>query len=400
MFFEVNTLQFLKQLGKRIFYAVVGYVRNTYIPLWIVTICASVYSVMLVYSATLNLDNIRTTLMQIIACVVGYLVAIVISLMDYEKLGELWPLIAAICVGLVGLTFVVGQGASGEYSLADDQAWLNIFGVSFQPSELMKIGFIVTFSYHLSVTIRNKQQNSLPHLMLLLAHVGFPAALIIVQGDHGTALMFLSMAAIMLIGSGISWKFISACAALVLVALPIVWKIMPAFQRERIRAVYNPRPGDEEDYLYQQTLGRLAVGSGGITGQGWTEGQMIQSGYVPADHNDLIFTVAAEEFGFVGASMIIVLLVSMMLMTLRTALHSRDHMGRFICLGFFGLIAAQTIFNIGMCLVVLPVIGITLPFFSAGGSSSMCLYFGFGLVLSVYMRSSEAARPFSMVRRA
>jgi len=393
-------LQFLKQLGKRMVYAVAGYVKNTYIPLWLVTMCASVYSVMLVYSATLNLDSFRTTLMQIVACVVGYLAAIVISLMDYEKLGELWPIIAGVCVGLVGLTFFVGQGASGEYSLADDQAWLNIFGVSFQPSELMKIGFLVTFSYHLSLTVRNKQLNSLPHLLLLLAHIGFPAALIVVQGDHGTALMFLCMAAIMLIGSGISWKFIGACAGLVMVALPIVWKIMPAFQRERIRAVYNPRPGDEEDYLYQQTLGRLAVGSGGITGQGWTEGKMIQSGYVPADHNDLIFTVAAEEFGFVGASLIIIILVSMMFMCLRTAMHSRDYMGRFICLGFFGLLAAQTIFNIGMCLVLLPVIGITLPFFSAGGSSSMCLYFGFGLVLSVYMRSTEASRPFSMVRRA
>jgi len=393
-------LQFLKQLGKRMFYAVVGYVKNTYIPLWIVTICASVYSIMLVYSATLSLGSTRTTLMQFVACVVGYLAAIVISLMDYEKLGELWPMIAGICVGLVGLTFFVGQGAAGEYSLADDQAWLNIFGVSFQPSELMKIGFLVTFSYHLSMTVRNKQLNSLPHLLLLLAHIGFPAALIVAQGDHGTALMFMSMAAIMLIGSGISWKFIGACAGLVLVALPVVWKIMPPFQKERIRAVYNPRPGDEEDYLYQQTLGRLAVGSGGITGQGWTEGKMIQSGYVPADHNDLIFTVAAEEFGFVGASMVIVILVSMMIMCLRTALHSRDHMGRFICLGFFGLLAAQTIFNIGMCLVLLPVIGITLPFFSAGGSSSMCLYFGFGLVLSVYMRSNETSRPFSMMRRA
>ncbi len=395
-------MQFLKQLGKKMFYAVVGYVRNTYIALWLVTLCASVYSVMLVYSATLNLGSSRTYMMQIVACVVGYLAAIVISLMDYEKLGELWPIIATICVGLVGLTFVVGQGASGEYSLADDQAWLNIFGVSFQPSELMKIGFMVTFSYHLSMVVRNKQINSAPHLIMLLAHIGFPAALIVAQGDHGTALMFMSMAAIMLIGSGVSWKFITVCAGLVMVALPIVWKIMPPFQKERIRAVYNPRPGDEEDYLYQQTLGRLAVGSGGITGQGWTEGKMIQSGYVPADHNDLIFTVAAEEFGFVGASVVILLLVAMMLMSLRTALHARDPMGRFICLGFFGLIAAQTIFNIGMCLVVLPVIGITLPFFSAGGSSSMCLYFGFGLVLSVYMRSNEVnnSRQFSMMRRA
>lgn len=392
-------MKFLSQFGRRFGGAIAGYFRRTYIPYWIVTMCASIYSILLVYSATRSTGSPRTALTQLAACVIGYLAAIVISLMDYERLGELWYLIAGVCVVLVGLTFFVGQGASGEYSLADDQAWLNIFGVSFQPSELMKIGFLVTFSYHLSITIKNKHLNSLPHLLLLLAHIAFPAGLIILQGDQGTALMFLSMAAITLIGSGINWKFLIAGFVAVIASLPVIWQIMPAFQKERIRAVYNPRPGDEMNYLYQQILGRLAIGSGGITGQGWTKGRMIQSGLVPADHNDLIFTVAAEEFGFVGASLVMLILVAIMIMTLNAAIQSRDDMGRFICLGFFGLLAAQTIFNIGMCLVLLPVIGITLPFFSAGGSSSMCLYFGFGLVLSVYMRKNEASSPFSMIRR-
>ena len=385
-------------IGKRIIGAIVGYIKNTYLALWVVVLASSVYSCMLVYSATKNLGSNRAVITQMLACILGYIAAIIISLMDYERLGELWYLIGGGCVFLVGLTFFIGTGASGEYSLADDQAWLNIFGVSFQPSELMKIGFIVTFSYHLSLTIKNKNINSLPHLLLLLGHIGLPAGLIVLQGDHGTALMFLSMSVVMLIGSGINWKYLLFGGLLALSMLPIVWQIMPTFQKERIRAVYNPKPGDEMDYLYQQTLGRLAIGSGGLTGQGWQQGRMIQSGLVPADNNDLIFTVAAEEFGFVGASLVLLLLVSIMILSLKTALNARDDMGRFICLGFFGLIAAQTIFNVGMCLVVLPVIGITLPFFSAGGSSSMCLYFGFGLVLSVYMRKNEASMKFSGMR--
>jgi len=384
-------------LGLRVIRAIGNYCRSTYIPFWIVTIIASIYSCMLVYSAT-NAFGTRTLYVQIIACVVGYIGAIIISLMDYERLGEIWYVVAGICLFLVGLTFIWGESASGAFSTADDKAWLNIFGISFQPSELMKIGFLVTFSYHLSHTIKDGNLNSLPHLLLLLGHIGVPVLLIMEQGDHGTALMFMVMAVIIIFGCGIDWKYILFAALAVLAALPIIWNILPPFQRERIRAVYNPREGDEMNILYQQTMGRLAIGSGGLTGQGWLKGQMTQGELVPSDHNDFIFAVAAEEFGFIGATAVIVIEILIMVFTLYTALNARDNMGRFICLGFFGLIAAQTVFNLGMCLVVLPVIGITLPFFSAGGSSSMCLYFGFGLVLSVYMRKNESNMRFANAR--
>ena len=383
--------------GKRAIHAIVGYFKNTYKSLWLVVIACSVFSCMLVYSATHSYGN-RTVLVQIAACAVGYIGAVIISLMDYERLGELWWLVAGGCVFLVVLTLFIGVGASGEYSLADDQAWLRIGGISFQPSELMKIGFLITFPYHLSIVVRDKNLNSLPHLLMLLGHIAFPVGLIMLQGDHGTALMFLCMAMVIFIGSGIDWKYLAGGFVAVLAALPFVWQIMPTFQKDRIRAVYNPRPGDEMGSLYQQNLGRMAIGSGGLTGEGWLQGRMTQSGLVPADHNDLVFTVAAEEFGLVGAMLVIGLLVAIMIMSLRTALHARDTMGRFICLGFFGLIAAQTIFNLGMCLVVLPVIGITLPFYSAGGSSSMCLYLGFGLVLSVHMRRNETSMQFINMR--
>ena len=381
-------------LGMRIVHAVSNYVKSSYIPYWIVMIIMSVYSCMLVYSST-HQNGTRTTLVQAIACIVGYIAAVVLSLMEYERLGEIWYLVAGACVFLVGLTFIFGQGASGEYSTADDRAWLNIFGVSFQPSELMKIGFLITFSYHLSHTIKDGNLDSLPHLLLLLGHIAFPVLLIMIQGDHGTALMFMVMAVVILVGSGLNWKYMLFGALAVLAALPILWSKLPPFQKERIRAVYNPREGDELGILYQQTLGSLAIGSGGMTGQGWLNGRMTQSGLVPADHNDFIFSVAAEEFGFLGGSAVIILEILIMVMTLHTAINARDNMGRFICLGFFGLIAAQTVFNLGMCLSLLPVIGITLPFFSAGGSSSMCLYFGAGLVLSVYMRKNESNMKFA-----
>ncbi len=378
-------MQKLITFGKKAGFALLKYIKTTYIALWVTVLTASVFSCMLVFSATHTLGY-RRLIVQMSACLIGYVGAIIISTMDYERLGELWYLIAAVCISLILATFVFGvQGTE----LADDRAWLRIFGVSFQPSELMKIGFIITFSYHLSLTIKAGHINSIPHLLLVVGHGLIPIALVLAQGDTGNAMIFMFIFAFMIFCSGIDWKYIALVVIAALIALPFLWQNLPSFQKERIRAVYFPKEGDELDALYQQTIGRMALGSGGITGQGWMSGALTQSGIIPEDYTDFIFTVAGEEFGMIGCLIILLVEISIIVLSLRAAFSARDNMGKFMCLGFFTLIAVQTIFNIGMCLVVLPVIGITLPFFSAGGSSSMCLYFGFGLVLSVYMRRNE-----------
>ncbi len=379
-------MQKLLVFGKKAGYAIYKYVKTTYIPLWITVLCASIFSCSMVYSTTHGL-GLRRVLVQIIACLIGYVGAIIISTMDYERLGELWYLIAGVCILLILATFVFGvQGTE----LADDRAWLRIFGVSFQPSELMKIGFIITFSYHLSLTIKAGHINSIPHLLLVVGHGLIPIALVLAQGDTGNAMIFALVFAFMIFCSGIDWKYVALVVIVALCALPFLWQNLPNFQKERIRAVYFPQEGDELNALYQQTIGKMALGSGGITGQGWMKGSLTQSGLIPEDYTDFIFTATGEEFGLIGCVFILALELSILILSLRAAFTARDNMGKFMCLGFFAIIATQTIFNIGMCLVVLPVIGITLPFMSAGGSSSMCLYFGFGLVLSVYMRRNEA----------
>ena len=379
-------MQKILVFGKKAGTAILKYVKTTYIALWITVLTASVISCMLVYSTTHD-GGMRRIAVQVIACLVGYVGAVIISTMDYERLGELWYLIAIVCIGLVLATFVFGvQGTE----LADDKAWLRIFGVSFQPSELMKIGFIITFSYHLSLTIKAGHINSVPHLLLVVGHGLIPIVLILAQGDTGNAMIFAFIFAFMIFCSGIDWKYIALVVIVALCAVPFVWQQLPSFQKERFRAVYFPREGDELDALYQQTIGRMALGSGGITGQGWMNGSLTQAGIIPEDYTDFIFTACGEEFGLIGCVIILLIEVFIIILSLRAGLAARDNMGKFMCLGFIALIATQTIFNIGMCLVVLPVIGITLPFISAGGSSSMCLYFGFGLVLSVYMRRNEA----------
>lgn len=380
-----DRLKKLKQFSAKAYSAAVNYIRTTYIALWALILTCTIYGCMLIHSA--RPIAIKT---QVMAAMIGFGGAFVISLMDYHRMGQLWPLVGGGCVFLVGLTFVVGQSAIGGNAVADDVAWLNIFGYSFQPSELMKIGFIITFSYHLSYVVEKNTLNTLSSVMMLGGHALVPVGLCIAQGDDGTALMFMVMFLIMFFSSGLSWNFIMLGLAGIAAMSPIFWQSMSSHQQKRFSAVYNPQEGDEMGILYQQTLGKVAIGNGGLMGEGHGTSTMIQSGLVPEDHNDFIFTVACEEFGFVGAVFLLGLLFAVMILSLYAAFKAVDMMGRFMCIGFFAMMATQTIFNIGMCISVLPVIGITLPFFSAGGSSSMCLYFGVGVVQSVYMRTMES----------
>ena len=381
----LQKLQAIRRFAAKAANASVNYVRTTYIAMWALILICTIYGCMLIHSA--RPIAIKT---QIMAAMIGFGGAFIISLMDYHRLGQLWPLVGGACVFLVGLTFVVGQSAIGGNAVADDVAWLNIFGYSFQPSELMKIGFIVTFSYHLSYVVEKNTLNTLSSVFMLGGHALVPVGLCILQGDDGTALMFMVMFLIMFFSSGLSWNFIVLGLSAIVAMSPIFWQSMSPHQQKRFSAVYNPQEGDEMGILYQQTLGKVAIGNGGLTGEGHGTSTMIQSGLVPEDHNDFIFTVACEEFGFIGAVLLLGLLFAVMMLSLYAAFKAVDMMGRFMCIGFFAMIATQTIFNIGMCISVLPVIGITLPFFSAGGSSSMCLYFGVGVVQSVYMRTMES----------
>lgn len=376
----------IKNNAAKMLYRAINYIKDTYKTYWLVCIATSIYGLLFVYSATLSFSSNRQIIMQCLACIIGYVGALILSTIDYEQLGNMWMLVAIGCLLLVGLTFVIGVSATDE---ADDKAWLRIAGVSFQPSELMKIGFMITFSYHLGKVTEAGKINSFPQLILLAMHAMIPVGLIVAQGDHGTAIIFLMMFIIIMVCSNVKWYYLLMGFVAIGAMLPIVWKIMPTFQKERIRAVYNPREGDETDWLWQQIISKTAIGSGGIKGQGLCKGPMTQGKVNPEAHNDFIFSVIGEECGFIGTTVCILLLLSIMILTLRVAFVAKDEMGKALCIGYFAIIATQSLMNIGMCIGVMPVIGIPLPFFSAGGSSSMCMYFGIGLVVSVYMRRND-----------
>ena len=308
----------------------------------------------------------------------GIFAAMLISAMDYERIYRVWHLIAALGLIPVFLTFFIGVAPEGT----DDKAWLDLGFTTFQPSELLKICFIITFSLHLKKIKPNI--NKLKYLLPLLIHGLSPVLLIFYQGDYGTALVFAFITLFMMWAGGVSWKYFLLGFSVILATSPFIYFFaLGENHRERIISLFDI-DADIQGIGYQQWRGRMALANGGFTGQGFLKGDLTQAGIVPEGHNDFIFVSIGEEFGFLGCIVVILLLAAICLRCMRIARICSNDGGKYICVGFFAMLFAQSFINLGMCTSILPVIGVTLPFFSAGGTSLFCLFLGVGLVLNVY----------------
>ncbi len=334
--------------------------------------------------AVLSAGTVRQFTVQMAGLVLGIIVAIIISRFDYGIYKKIWPL--AVIVGIVPviLTFFIGYAPNGT----DDKAWLLLPGnISFQPAELLKIVFIITFSLHLSAV--QEKLNKFYNVVLLCLHGAFPVVLIHFQGDDGTAIVFFLMFMAMMFAAGLKIRYFITAFVTVIIALPIAYfYILNDDQRTRIISMFSP----EADLLgsgWQQWRGRIALANGGFFGKGLFEGDLVQSGGIPEGYNDFIITAIGEELGFLGCIAVLGILLAICLRVLKISHLSRDKTGGYICVGVFAMLAAQIIINAGMCISWLPVIGVTLPFFSAGGTSLLCLFCGIGLVLSVYIHKSS-----------
>ena len=365
---------------------------------------ASTFGVMMVHSATRfrlgEGESIhRDAIVMIIAAVAGIVITLVISAIDYELIMKIWPIIGAFCVGLMLITLIFGVAPEER---PDSKCWLKFGSIYFQSSELVKIGYVITYSMHLELCKDNI--NSLKSILLLGIHAVIPIGLVVLTGDMGSALVFIFMTIAMLYFAGLHIGFFGAGGILGVAASPFIWMyVFDEYQRTRFLALF--RPEDFADESYQQRLGLNALGSGGFFGQGYLKGTYTQAGLVPERENDFILTAIGEETGFFGCLIALLLLFFICFKMIKTGKEARDFSSQLACYGIASMIAAQVAINAGMVLMVLPVIGITLPFFSAGGTSTLCLYVGIGLIFSIYrynrsretvnFRLSRIASPFS-----
>lgn len=376
---------------KKIFPYLKRFVSETDKILLALIVIASVFGVIMVHSATrcnlLEGETIsRDAQVMILAALLGIIITLIISAIDYELIMKLWPIIGIGCVGLMIITLIFGVAPE---SRPDARSWLQFGSIFFQSSELVKIGYIITFSMHLELS--RDTINKPKSIFLLAVHAIIPIGLVILTGDMGSALVFMVMTIAMLYFSGLHIGFFIGGIALIVAASPLLWMYgLSDFQKNRFLALMRPEEFPAE--IYQQEKGLNALGSGGFFGQGIFKGTYTQNGIVPESENDMIFTAIGEETGFLGCIITLLLLFFICFKMISIGKKSRDFSSQIACYGMASMIAAQVIINVGVCLMLLPVIGITLPFFSAGGSSTLCLYIGVGLVFSIYRhnRSREA----------
>ena len=349
----------------RFFGRIWQYIKDMDKFLFLLIVVISSYSLLLLKSVSRAFESTNYFKTQLVAIILGMVGAWILTLIDYNAIASFWYLIAGFSIFLMVYTLLFGISIESTDGV-NAKAWINLGVTTFQSSELVKIAFMITFAKHLSILKERELVRRVVHVALL----GVQALILI---------------------AGVQLRYLAGLFGALIVAAPLAWQyVLKEYQKKRFTAAFNlDDPIVARGDGYQQYQGRLSIGSGKLWGRGLFEGPRVESNRVTFQQSDFVFSVAGEELGFIGCTLIILLLVFLLIRTLHNARVARDPLGTYICVGFFGMIAAQAIFNLGRCLAILPVMGVTLPFFSAGGSSAACLYFGYGLVQNVYLHHKE-----------
>ncbi len=319
--------------------------------------------------------------MQTAMTVLGVFLVIFLASLDYEKIVETYSIPAyLVSVILLAATLVFG------FSIGSNRSWIEIpfTGFSIQPSEFVKAVYIMTFSKHLSM-VKDKI-NKPKTLLALAAHAGIIIGLVLLSGDLGVALVYMGITVVMLFCAGLDWRYLLAAVLILAFAFPFVWTFLEDYQQQRILIGFDPDL-DPSGYGKQPIIGRKAIIAGGFFGKGLFGGYYYTT--LPIAESDFMFATLAEKFGFVGGFLVIALLLLLVFRTLMIAKNAKQNYGKLICVGVAAMIVIQSIINLGMCLVMLPVIGVTLPFVSAGGSSVLATYIIVGMVHSVHAAKNK-----------
>ncbi len=350
-------------------------------------LAASIYGIVIIASAS-NVNGSSTYVSkQIIALVLGLILYVLISFVDMEILAEHQTLLVIFSALFLAMLYPFGvEGNTGNKS------WISIPGMPFmiQPAEYCKILYILVAAQIMN--IYQERINSLPCVFrLALVSAVYVGLIVIISKDAGVALIYVFTFVVMALVGGFSFIWFAAAGAGLAVIIPILWNsgLVRDDQKERIMVLFDSSIDPQGiDVRWQTARSLNAITGGGLTGQGLFHGTQIQSGNVPEQHTDFIFAAIGEELGFIGCVICIILLVAIILRILYVGNHSGSYFYRMVCAGIAGTLMFQIIINVGMCLGVMPVIGLTLPFFSYGGSSMLSLYIAMGVISSIRLHPS------------
>ncbi len=351
-------------------------------------IALTAYGLLLIYSGSINtmgtgLDNLRGPMgRQLIFGIFAIGVCMIVSRFDYRWLAQGSTI---MYIGLLaGLVFVLTSAGTAEYG---SRRWINLGPFHIQPSEIGKLIVILVLARYLS---ENQDDINHPKVFfgsLLIAAV--PAVLVFIEPDLGSASIFLFIWLGMVVMAGASMKIVLGTLGMGLAMLPFfVIAVIQDYQRDRISLFLDPNKealGDGFNILQAE----ISIGSGGLTGQGFTQGTQTQLDYLRTQTTDYVFSVLGEELGFIGAMILFSLYILLLMRGLRAAGMSQDVFGRLVAVGVVIFILFQTFINVAVNLRLFPVTGIPLPFISAGGSSLVTVFIAIGLLQSVVMRRNQ-----------
>ena len=345
---------------------------------------------LLVYAATRDwysangLDPVYYLKRHVINIVIGLALAWGTTIIDYRLLRAYTPFIWGF--GVLGLILVLIPGVGSEINGA--KAWIRLpAGFQIQPAEIAKISIIIGISMLLSERTHNSDEPSTNDILKALAVAALPILLILRQPDMGTVFIISASVVTILAVSGAPMKWIVGLILLAVIGGFVATKtgIVNDYQVKRLQSFVNPN-ADTQGAGYQLRQARITVGSGGLIGTGLFNGPQTNGRFVPEQQTDFIFTVAGEELGFVGCSVIILLLLTILMRAFGIARRSTDPYGTLVCTGVIAWFAFQIFENIGMTLGLMPMTGVPLPFLSYGGSSMFANLIGIGLLQNVHAR--------------
>ncbi len=352
--------------------------RHVDLGLLVVTLLIAAIGLVMVFSATRRLDGgTGVVLRQAFFVALGVVAMAAVSLVDHRRIVDWWPMIyAAGIVLLIGVLTPLGSTVNGT------RGWYQFGPVVLQPAELGKLATIIAVAAFLG----SVDEVDLRRLASALGLIGAPMLLTMLQPDLGSSLVFIVAGLGMLVVAGVKMRHL---AVLVLLGVVAVFGILSSdtldeYQKDRILSFANP-DSVSEAAIYNVRQAQTAISSGGLTGFGFGQGPSTRLGYVPAQQTDFIFTVAGEEFGFLGAGTLVLLFGVMIWRIWRIAQLASDPVGMLLCVGVMSMLLFHVFENIGMNLGIMPITGIPLPLVSQGGSSVLASFVALGLVQSVHM---------------
>lgn len=325
---------------------------------------------------------------QLVNIAIGVVLFVVVLATDYRWLRIVAPVVYLASIGGLLLVMVAGSSVNGAKS------WIHFGGMSIEPSEFVKLSIALMSAVVVAERAEGKRRPAGTwEAVAIIGLYGVPAAMIMLQPDLGSTLVLSAMVFGILAVAGLSWRWmVGLLASVVVVATAVVsTHVLKTYQLNRLLAFTDPSL-DPQGAGYNTIQARIAVGDGGVFGHGLFQGAQTRAGFVPEQHTDFVFTVAGEEFGLIGAGILVLLFAFVVWRIVRIAIRSEDMFGRVAAAGIACWLAFEVFQNIGMCLGIMPVTGVPLPLVSYGGTAMFATMMGLGLVQNIHLRSHRLLR--------